>query len=348
MAWLNMASSTVSPASGCSSALGERLEAKDRPCHTHFVDGNSNSPRAKKPAKPRSMQISVDHLTEYRYDRPVRFGEHSLFLRPRESQTIHVRSFSLRCTPEGKVRWMRDCFNNVVAVASFGTVESAMLSFHCQMAFDVAVENPFDFILDPRASEFPFTYDDREQSALRPYREPEESERGSILDWLRSAGGVSTAQRDTLSFLTDLNFAVHRSIAYEHRDEEGTQTPSQTLERAMGSCRDMAELFVATSRELGLAARFVSGYLYEPARADGSVAFNRAAGSMHAWAEVYLPGAGWRGFDPTNGLLTDHRFLPSAVANKPKWVNPIQGQYFQPGGVRSQMNVHLQVSGSDD
>ena len=109
----------------------------------------------------------------------------------------------------------------------------------------------------------------------------------------------------------------------------------------------MAELFVATSRQLGLAARFVSGYLYEPPPADGSVLFNRAAGSMHAWAEVYLPGAGWRGFDPTNGLLTDHRFLTSAVATQPHWVNPIQGKYFQQGGVGSQMTVHLQVTGSE-
>jgi transglutaminase-like putative cysteine protease len=294
------------------------------------------------------MQIWVDHLTEYRYERPVRFGEHSLYLRPRESQTIHVRSFSLRCEPEGKVRWMRDCFNNVVAVVSFGTVESSTLSFHCEMAFDVTAENPFDFILEARASEFPFSYDDREKSALGPYLEPEEPERMRILDWLRSTVGDSKTRRDTLSFLTDLNLAVHRSITYERRDEEGTQTPSQTLERAMGSCRDMAELFVATSRELGLAARFVSGYLYEPGPSDGAVIFNRAAGSMHAWAEVYLPGAGWRGFDPTNGLLTDHRFLPSAVANRPDWVNPIQGQYFQQGGVRSQMNVHLKVSGSDE
>jgi transglutaminase-like putative cysteine protease len=293
------------------------------------------------------MRIWVDHLTEYRYDRPVGFGEHSLYLRPRESQTIHVRSFSLRCEPEGKVRWMRDCFNNVVAVVSFGAVESSLLSFHCQMEFDVAEENPFDFILEPRAREFPFSYDDREKGALRPYLEPEESQRWRILDWLRGVVGDSKTSRDTLSFLTDLNFAVHRNIAYERRDEEGIQTANQTLERGKGSCRDMAELFVAASRQLGLAARFVSGYLYEPPPADGTVMFNRAAGSMHAWAEVYLPGAGWRGFDPTNGLLTDHRFLPSAVANRPQWVNPIQGQYFQQGGVRAQMSVRLHVSGSD-
>ncbi len=291
------------------------------------------------------MKIEVDHLTEYRYERPVGFGEHSLYLRPRESQTVHVASFALECSPVAKIRWVRDCFNNVVAVASFGAAQASLLSFHCRMAFDVVEENPFDFILEARAHDFPFSYDDREKSALRPYLEPDESARWRVLDWVRATTGLSAESRNTISFLTDLNLAIYRNIAYERRDEEGTQSANQTLERGTGSCRDMAELLVAISRQLGLAARFVSGYLYEPQPPDGTLGFNRAAGSMHAWAEVYLPGAGWRGFDPTNGILTDHRFLTSAVANQPDWVNPIQGQYFHAGGVRSQMSVRLQVTG---
>jgi len=292
------------------------------------------------------MKIAVDHLTEYRYERPVGFGEHSLYLRPRESQTVHVASFSLVCSPEARVRWMRDCFNNVVAVAGFGIAEASLLSFHCRMTFDVVEENPFDFILEPRAHEFPFRYDEREKSALRPYLEPEESERWKILDWVRGTLGLSAQSRDTISFLADLNRAIHQNIAYQRRDEEGIQSANVTLELGSGSCRDMAELLVATSRQLGLAARFVSGYVYEPPPADGTGGFNRAAGSMHAWAEVYLPGAGWRGFDPTNGILTDHRFLPSAVANRPDWVNPIQGQYLHYGQVASEMSVSLTVSGA--
>ena len=292
------------------------------------------------------MKIAVDHLTEYRYERPVGFGEHSLYLRPRESQTVHVASFSLECSPEAKVRWMRDCFNNVVAVTSFGLAEASVLSFHCRMEFDVDEENPFDFILEPRAEEFPFSYDEREKSALRPYLEPEESERWRIVDWVRGTLGLSAQRRDTISFLTDLNLGIHRNIAYRRRDEEGTQSANETIELGSGSCRDMAELLVATSRQLGLAARFVSGYLFEPPSADGTAGFNRAAGSMHAWAEVYLPGAGWRGFDPTNGILTDHRFLTSAVANRPDWVNPIQGRYFHSGQVASEMSVRLTVSGA--
>ena len=311
----------------------------------HHVETLSKSHSTPKGANPISVKIAVDHLTEYRYERPVGFGEHSLYLRPRESQTIHVESFTLETRPAGKVRWVRDCFNNVVAVVSFGTTQSQELRFHCTMSFEIAEENPFDFILESRASEFPFVYDDREKSALRAYLETEEAERWRVLDWAREELGSSIERRETIAFLTDLNLAIHRSIQYERRDEEGTQTSNETLERRRGSCRDMAELFVATSRQLGLAARFVSGYLYEPPSPEGASSFNVAAGSMHAWAEVYLPGAGWRGFDPTNGLLTDHHFLPAAVANRPDWVNPIQGQYLHLGPVQTQMDVTLSIEG---
>lgn len=290
------------------------------------------------------MKISVEHLTEYRYEQPVGFGEHSLYLRPREGQTLHVRSFSLQCRPEARVRWVRDCFNNIVAVVSFGLVESSVLAFDCRMSFEVAEENPFDFILEARAAEFPFAYDEKEKSALRPYLETEESERWRVLDWARSVLGDATRSRETIGFLTDLNLAINRNIAYQRREDEGVQTANETLAIGRGSCRDFAELFVTTSRQLGLAARFVSGYLYEPPPPPGASAFNRAAGSMHAWAEVYLPGAGWRGFDPTNGLLTDHHFLPAAVASRPQWVNPIQGRYFHVGDVRSEMTVDLRIT----
>jgi transglutaminase-like putative cysteine protease len=292
------------------------------------------------------MRIAVDHLTEYRYAEPVSFGEHSLYLRPRESQTIHVESFELDCRPEGTVRWMRDCFNNVVAVVSFGLAESSLLSFHCKMEFEVLEENPFDFILEARAARFPFSYDDREKSALGPYLEAEEAERWRVLEWVRGTLGDPTASRETISLLTELNSAINREIAYVARDEEGTQTANGTLELKTGSCRDMAELFVAASRHLGLAARFVSGYLYEPSGSGGAEAHNVAAGSMHAWAEVYLPGGGWRGLDPTNGLVTDHHFLPAAVGNRPDWVSPIQGRYFHRGDVASEMRVVLSVEGA--
>ncbi|MEM7436954.1 MAG: transglutaminase family protein [Myxococcota bacterium] len=290
------------------------------------------------------MKIEVDHLTEYHYDSPVTFGEHSVYLRPRESQTLRVKQFTLESEPHGKLRWVRDCFNNIVAVFNYGLEQSSTLSVHCRMVFDVSEENPFDFIVESRATEFPFSYDEREKSALRPYLGANEGEQEAVGEWLR--GTLDGTPCDTVALLTSLNQVVYTGIAYERRDEEGVQTPSETLARRKGSCRDMAELFVTASRQLGFAARFVSGYLYEPTD-ESSESSNRAAGSMHAWAEVYLPGAGWRGFDATNGILTDHHFITAAVANRPAWVAPIQGRYFHESTVGSRMHVVLRVEGSE-
>ncbi|MEM7134950.1 MAG: transglutaminase family protein [Myxococcota bacterium] len=291
-----------------------------------------------------NLKIEVDHLTEYHYDSPVTFGEHSVYLRPRESQTLRVKRFTLESEPNGKLRWVRDCFNNIVAVFNYGLEQSSTLSVHCRMVFDVSEENPFDFIVESRATEFPFNYDEREKSALSPYLGASEAEREAVGEWLR--GTLDGTPCDTVALLTSLNQVVYSGIAYERRDEEGVQTPSETLARRKGSCRDMAELFVAASRQLGFAARFVSGYLYEPTD-ESSEGSNRAAGSMHAWAEVYLPGAGWRGFDATNGILTDHHFITAAVANRPAWVAPIQGRYFHDETVGSRMHVVLRVEGSE-
>ena len=193
-----------------------------------------NHARSSKAANPPRVRIAVDHLTEYRYERPVAFGEHSLYLRPRESHTIHVESFEVTSRPAGKVRWVRDCFNNVVAVVSFGPEETDSLSFHCKAAFDVVEENPFDFILESRAAAFPFRYDVRERSALAPYLEPDESERWHVVEWVRQALGALSEPRGTISLLTELNLAIHRNIAYERRDEEGTQAAGETLGRGRG------------------------------------------------------------------------------------------------------------------
>ena len=200
----------------------------------HHSETRSKSPGAPKAANPNLVRLTVDHLTEYRYARPVSFGEHSLYLRPRESQTIHVESFELDTNPEGKIRWVRDCFNNVVAVVSFGAAEASLLSIRCRMAFDVAEENPFDFILEGRANEFPFAYDDREKSALEPYLRPEESERWPVLDWARDALGDPAQPRATISFLTDLNMAIHRRIVTNDSDRCAVRNQSWRLRGGVG------------------------------------------------------------------------------------------------------------------
>jgi len=255
---------------------------------------------------------------------------------------VQVQVFQLEIEPAHTLRWMRDPFNNIVAVANFGLNEAETLSFRNHMELRVDEENPFDFILEPRATVFPFKYNERELSALSPYLLGEALP-GShkALDWFYSAVKEPMGSDNTVAWLLDINQAVQRDIAYEPREEEGVQTPNETLQRGKGSCRDMAVLFIAVCRQMGLAARFASGYLYvSPDDKDPVVG---AGSSMHAWAEVFLPGAGWKGFDPTNGILTNHDYLTTAVANRPEWVNPIQGKYFQKESVASQMHFSLRI-----
>lgn len=295
------------------------------------------------------MRISINHLTRYHYSRPVSFSEQQLFLRPRDSHKLTVESFSLQTSLEGSQRWIRDCNNNIVLVVNFGTVAATQVDFHCRMVIKVEEENPFDFILEPYAASFPFRYGHHEAHALAPYLDANIIPHNhKALDWLYQALPDINRHANTVQFLSDINQAVHRDIAYSRRDEEGVQSPNETLELRMGSCRDMAVLFIAACRHLGLAARFVSGYLFDPP-VDGAQGdmhlYNRAVGSMHAWAEVFLPGAGWKGFDPTNGILANEYFLPSAVAHEPKSISPIQGKFFAPQGdpVTSMLEIDLSL-----
>lgn len=294
------------------------------------------------------MRLLIDHLTRHRYSHSVSFGDHRLFLRPRDTHKLRVQDFALQSSPPARLRWIRDCHNNIVLVANFGLAEAELLELRCRMTIDVEEDNPFDFILDPGATAYPFRYDERDRAALAPYLDAQAvADSHHALDWLYTAIPSVNQHADIVQFLADINQAVHRDIAYARRDEEGVQAPNLTLELRLGSCRDMAWLFIAACRQLGLAARFVSGYLYDPpvdsAHGEDHL-FNRAVGSMHAWAEVFLPGAGWKGFDPTNGLLANEYFLPSAVAHEPSGVDPIQGNYFSKQPASSQLEIELSIT----
>jgi len=188
-------------------------------------------------------------------------------------------------------------------------------------------------------------YHQHEQLALSPYLcSTPQPGASKALDWFYTAVKNPNQADNIVSFLSEINQAVFESIAYERRDEEGIQTPDETLAKHTGSCRDMAVLMIAVVRQLGLAARFVSGYLYDPpSDEDGEHIFNRAHGSMHAWLEIYLPGAGWKGFDPTNGILANHFFIPTAVASDPVHANPIQGRYYHDEQVPSHMEIELNI-----
>jgi transglutaminase-like putative cysteine protease len=291
------------------------------------------------------MKIAIEHTTTHDYEGEVGFGNHSLFLRPTDSHRRRVLSFEVKTTPQSTQRWVRDAYGNIVLICNFGLQKSARLRFEAKLLVEVDEENPYDFILEPHAVAYPFTYTDLEEKSLLPFL-GKTAKPGAlrVLDWFYGAVEQPLQHPSVVKFLSDLNEAIRRDIAYTTRHEEGIQSPDETIQLRSGSCRDMAMLFMAIVRQLGLAARFVSGYLYDPpADVEGEHAFNRAVGSMHAWTEVYLPGAGWKGFDPTNGILANSYFMPSAVSHDPLAVNPIQGAYFADTTVASKMSVDLSL-----
>ena len=296
------------------------------------------------------MKVAIKHLTRHRYEGSVNFGPHALYLRPLDSHRRHVDQFQVRTAPASTQRWVRDAYGNVVLVCDFGMTESTVLEFVTEMKVTLSDDNPFDFILESYATGYPFAYNENDTRALLPFMGSSGRTRGAltVIDWIAAGAKLPATHTDVVQFLSDLNCAVRRDISYVRRDEEGIQTPDTTLELRTGSCRDMAVLFISAVRKLGFAARFVSGYLFDPEVGEGEYAFNRAVGSMHAWAEVYLPGAGWKGFDPTNGILANSYFIPSAVSHEPSTIDPIQGNYFSKQSTTSTMEVELEIEEIND
>ena len=286
------------------------------------------------------MNLRIHHRTRYSYDCPVSFGNHALYLRPRDSFGLTVRSFDLATTPESTRRWVTDVEGNVIRVCSFGLQTSECLEVDLRMTVELEEQNPFDFILDANATGYPFSYGDSDRKALSPYLATGAEE--TATRWFKEAGVAPETHPDLVQFLSDMNSAVHDRIGYVRRDEEGIQTSTETVDLGTGSCRDMAFLFMEGIRGLGMAARFVSGYLYDPPEGEDHM-FNRAVGSMHAWVEVYLPGAGWKGFDPTNGILANGFFLPSAVSYNPRRVDPVQGAFYSDTPTPSHLHVDLDI-----
>ncbi len=284
------------------------------------------------------MRFRIQHTTRYNYQDKVGFTEHLLLVRPREDHHARLESFDLRFMPSAKIRWIRDMHENHIAVAQ---PEGLSKQLVIQMEAVVAMhqDNPFDFLLSKHATQFPFPYHPFEHHALLPYlHAPGWIPDPAITHWLGQAPAQDWTG-DTVEVLTRLNQRLHGSLRYVRRDEPGIQTPAETLSIGGGSCRDYSVLFIEIARALGLAARFVSGYLHTSADGPG-----HAEQSMHAWAEVYLPGAGWKGLDPTNGVFCAADFIPVAVSADPEWVNPVQGSYVSAVKVTNELDSSVQVT----
>lgn len=266
--------------------------------------------------------VRISHTTVYRYRRPVGLGPHRLMLRPRESRDLRLIGAELTVTPTATLTWANDVFGNTVATATFAEMaESLTIASTADLELDAARWPVFGIAAS--AIHYPFRYDDDDWTdlgalAAAQYADPE----GRLRDWARAF--VRGTRTDTLSLLKDLSAGVAAAVRYQSRDDEDTQAPLRTIERGWGSCRDFAVLFAEAVRSLGFGARLVSGYLHNP---EGRLTGAAAAGSTHAWAEVYVPGAGWISFDPTNASVGGFNLIPVAVVRDLRQAMPVAGSY---------------------
>ena len=278
-----------------------------------------------RPALPMGNHVAVHHETRYRFDRPVALSPHVFRLRPAPHSRTPIEAYSLRVEPRKHfVNWQQDPFGNFLARLVFPE-QATELAITVDLIADMTVINPFDFFLDREAEEFPFEYGTQLRRELAPYLEVREQ--GPLLaDWLRD---VPTERRRTVDFLVDLNQRLANTVNYSIRLEPGVQTCEETLERQIGSCRDTGWLLVQVLRHLGLAARFVSGYLVQLVAdekpLDGPAGPERDFTDLHAWAEVFVPGAGWIGLDPTSGLFAGEGHIPLAATPDPGSAAPVDG-----------------------
>lgn len=279
------------------------------------------------------IQVAVNHRTTYEYDRPVALSPHVVRLRPAPHCRTAVSSYSLRIDPPDHfLNWQQDPHGNHVARAVFRN-PARRLRIEVDLIAEMTASNPFDFFLDASAETFPFGYEPRLARDLHPFLETEAP--GPELR--RFLAAVDRRPRRTVDFLVALNRRTERRIDYVTRPEPGIQACDDTLARGRGSCRDSAWLLIQTLRQLGLAARFVSGYLIQLAPdaepPDGPAGPPRDSGDLHAWTEVYLPGAGWVGLDPTSGMFAGEGHLPVAAVAEPAAAAPVSGSV-TPAAVR--------------
>ncbi|BBK34086.1 transglutaminase-like putative cysteine protease [Stella humosa] len=283
--------------------------------------------------------LTVRHRTSFRYRQPVQLAPHRLLLRPRESRELRLRSSTVTLTPAATLTWTQDVVGNAVATARFAApVEHLVIDAVAELELDAVAWPVFD--IAAVALTYPFAYPDDERIDLGAMAVPQYPDpAGRVGTWAR--GFVRAEPTDTLALLRDLAEGVSAWIGYQSRDEEGTQWPTRTLDRGWGSCRDLAVLLAEAARSLGFGARIVSGYLYDPLQDQKGSA---GAGSTHAWTEIYLPGAGWIAFDPTNRRVGGFNLIPVAVARDIRQAMPVAGSYAGTADAFAGMTVEVSVT----
>jgi len=280
------------------------------------------------------QRYNILHRTYYTYPGIVRLGPHYLRLRPREDHELRIESSTLKITPPATLLWHRDVEGNSVSIATFESPTNQLV-VESEVIIQQYNEDPLDFLVTHYAIDFPFAYQPDDKIVLSPYMAcPEARTKNLLADWIANIWQPSE-RIQTYTLLQRLGTHIHQTLSYQVREEPGVQSPGQTLSSGTGSCRDFALLFMEAARCLGLASRFVSGYLHAQ---PSPVNF----GATHAWTEVYLPGAGWKGFDPTIGAIAGTDHIAVAVARLPESVAPIEGSFVGPPG--SSLNVGVWVT----
>jgi transglutaminase-like putative cysteine protease len=285
--------------------------------------------------------LTIHHKTEYRYAHPVAFGEHRIMLRPRDGHDLRVLSCELDITPQPmRLRWIHDVFGNSVAIATFDE-RADTLTFTSSVTVDHHPAEEFALTPDDPAYFYPFLYDNEEYPDLRQFVTPNYSDpNGELSAWARSFLDAD-APTPTFKILSSMTHGIRNAFVYRRRHEPGTQHPLDTLQTGSGTCRDYALLMIEALRRLGIAARFVSGYIHTGDRAhDGG-------GATHAWVQVYLPDAGWIEFDPTNGITGSRDLIRVAVARDPIQAVPLHGTYLGSADAFEEMEVNINVLSAD-
>lgn len=284
--------------------------------------------------------LTIHHKTLYRYTHPVAFGEHRVMLRPRDSHDLRVLSSQLEIVPEpASLRWIHDVFGNSVAIATFDR-RADTISFTSTATVEHNPAEAFALTADDAAYFYPFIYDDEEFPDLTQFITPQYGDpNGELSTWARqflSADGPTP----TFDILSGMTHGIRESFTYRKRHEQGTQHPLDTLQTGSGTCRDYALFMIEALRRLGIAARFVSGYVFIHGERDQGYV---GGGSTHAWVQVYLPSAGWIEFDPTNGIVGTRDLVRAAVARDPRQAIPLHGTYVGSADAFAGMEVSINV-----
>jgi transglutaminase-like putative cysteine protease len=289
--------------------------------------------------------LTVRHLTRYRYAKPVSFGEHRMMFRPRESFDQHVLETSLTIIPEpSALRYVHDVFGNCIGIARFGALAKE-LTFESVIRL---IHTPEDSLDDPASPDlalnaYPFAYEEADlpdlySSMLRGYRDAD-----NTLDKWSRRFLQNVRKVDAPRVLEAMTHTIHNELRYVARALGPPQTPLETLRLGRGTCRDFAVLMMEAVRTLGLAARFVSGYIYSPIR-DAAAPTKKGGGNTHAWVRVYLPNGGWAEFDPTNGLIGNRDLIRVAVVRDPIQASPLWGSWHGETDDYLGMDVDVQVT----